>query len=49
MKYAAKICGIRPRLYIRIIPTYGNGEGGEVTKVHTSTSFFPLLALTTLI
>jgi len=28
-KYAAKICGIRPRSHIRIKPTYRNGEGGE--------------------
>ena len=25
-----------PHLHIRIKPTHGNGEGGEVTKVHTS-------------
>ena len=38
-KYVAKICRIRPRLHIRIKLAYGNGEGGEVTKVHTGTSF----------
>ena len=38
-KYAAKVCVIRPRSHIRMKPTYGNAEGGIVTKVHTSTSF----------
>ena len=38
-KSAANMCGSRRRSHIRIKPTYGNGEGGEVTKVHTGTSF----------
>ena len=39
-KTAAKICGIRPRLHVRIKPTYGNGESdsvcGKICDMHTS-------------
>ena len=38
-KCVVKTCGIRPRSHIRIKPTYGNEEGGEVTEVHIGTSF----------
>ena len=38
-EYAIKIGRIRPRSHIQIKPTCGNGEGGEVTKVHTGTFF----------
>ena len=41
-KYAAKICGIRPRSHIRIKLAYGNGEGrGEVTNGSYRNFFFP--------